>query len=353
MAERKATSADVASRAGVSRTTVSFVLNNTPGKSIPEATRRKVLQAARELGFVPNEKARDVAMIKHHSIGFFIPHAGYISSDAYVIRVIEGMTPVLNKNRFQLVLQPLKLQEMDYLARARQDNVDGIVLMNTHDGDKGLAELLAARFPLVVIGTVSDPGVLQIDIDNRLAARSAVDYLLSLGHRDIGMILHAPFSYYAARDRFEGFRAGMERARCSVRKAWVRSADLTEESGYAAMTEILAEEERPTAVFAGNDVVAYGAMQAIKDAGLSIPADISIVGFDDDLPSRYVNPPLTTVTNPAPSLGAEAARMLIGALRGHEAPEPAASLPMLLAVRDSCKPLQPSRNGDAKDDIPD
>ena len=218
MAERKATSADVASRAGVSRTTVSFVLNNTPGKNIPEATRRKVLEAAQELGFVPNEKARDVAMIKHHSIGFFIPHAGYISSDAYVIRVIEGMTPVLNKSRFQLVLQPLKLQEMDYLARARKDNVDGIILMNTHDDDKGLGELIQARFPLVVIGTVSNAGVQQIDIDNRLAARTAVEYLLSLGHRDIGMILHAPSSYYAARDRFEGYRSALETARCTVRE---------------------------------------------------------------------------------------------------------------------------------------
>ena len=339
MAERKATSADVAIRAGVSRTTVSFVLNNTPGKNIPEGTRRKVLEAAREMGFVPNEKARDVAMIKHNSIGFFIPHAGYISSDAYIIRVIEGMTPVLNKNRFRLVLQPLKLQEMDYLARARQDSVDGIVLMDTRDDDKGLVELIAAGFPLVVIGTVSHSSVIQIDIDNRSAARSAVEYLISLGHQDIGMILHAPVSYYASRDRFEGYRDAMEGAHRVVRKQWVHSANLTEESGYKAMAEILAGEKRPTAVFAGNDVVAYGGMQAIKDAGLSIPGDISIVGFDDDLPSRYVNPPLTTVTNPAPSLGAEAARMLIRVLRGHTAAELSPALPMLLAVRDSCRQL--------------
>jgi LacI family transcriptional regulator len=338
MAERKATSADVAKKAGVSRTTVSFVLNNTPGKTISDATRRKVLHAARELEFVPNEKARDVAMIKHHSVGFFIPHAGYISSDAYIIRVIEGITPVLNKNRFQLVLQPLKLQKMDYLSRARQDGLDGIILMNAYDDDKGLVELIATRFPLVVIGTISHPGVFQIDIDNRSAAKGAVEYLISLGHRDIGMILHAPGSYYPARDRFEGYRSAMEGAQCALQKSWIRNADLTEESGYMAMAEILEEEKRPTAMFAGNDVVAYGAMQAIKDAGLAIPGDMSIVGFDDDLPSRYVNPRLTTVTNPAPSLGAAAARLLIGVLQGHIALEPAPTFPMLLAVRDSCRP---------------
>jgi LacI family transcriptional regulator len=264
-------------------------------------------------------------MIKHHTVGFFIPHAGCISSDAYIIRVIEGMTPVLNKNRFQLVLQPLKLQKMDYLSRARQDGLDGIILMNAHDDDKGLVELIATRFPLVVIGTISHPGVFQIDIDNRSVAKGAVEYLISLGRRDIGMILHAPGSYYAAR-----YRSAMEGAQCALQKSWIRNADLTEASGYMAMAEILEEEKRLTAMFASNDVVAYGAMRAIKDAGLAIPGDISIVGFDDDLPSRYVNPSLTTVAN--------------GVLQGHvalepaPAPAPAPAFPMLSAVRDRCRP---------------
>ncbi len=178
-----ASSQDVARRAGVSRTTVSFVLNNTPGKTIPEETRRKVLEAARALSYTPNEKARSVAMVKHHSIGFFIPHSGYISSDAYITRVIEGMTPVLNKGRFQLVLQPLKLKQLNYLQLARQDNVDGLILMNTHDGDTGLSEIIDEGFPLVVIGSISRADVCQIDIDNAAAASAAVRHLISLGHR--------------------------------------------------------------------------------------------------------------------------------------------------------------------------
>jgi len=206
MKGKRPSSSDVARKAGVSRTTVSFVLNNTPGKTIPEVTRQKVLAAARDLAYTPNENARSLAMIKHHSIGFFIPHSGFISSDAYVIRILEGMTPVLNKARFQLVLQPLKLKEMNYLQLARQDNVDGIILMNTHDDDRGLAEVIDSGFPLVVIGTVSRNGICQIDIDNRAAAASAVRHLISLGHRDIGMIGHAPLAFYAARERLEGFR---------------------------------------------------------------------------------------------------------------------------------------------------
>ena len=128
----------------------------------------------------------------------------------------------------------------------------------------------------------------------------------------------------------------MKEAGIPVRREWMQVANLTEESGYRAMQEILGSPRRPTALFVGNDVVAYGAVQAIKDAGLSIPNDISVVGFDDDLLSRYLNPPLTTVSNPAPGLGAEAARLLIAKLKGRAAPCPRTVLPTSLAARGSC-----------------
>ncbi len=151
--------------------------------------------------------------------------------------------------------------------------------------------------------------------------------------------VHAPLSYYAARDRRDGFTSAMADARLRVDDDWVQVADLTEDSGYGAMQRILGSGRVPTAVFAGNDVVAYGALQAIKDAGLSVPGDISLMGFDDDLLSRYLNPPLTTITNPAQGLGAEAARLLISKLRGRPLPCPRTVLPVTLAVRDSCRAL--------------
>jgi len=339
MKETRASSADVAHAAGVSRTTVSFVLNNTPGKNIPEETRQRVLAAARTLSYIPNTRARSVAMIKHHSIGFFIPHAGYISSDAHILRVIEGMTPVLNKARFQLVLQPLKYSEVNYLQLARQDNVDGIILMNVHDGDTGLHEVIESGLPTVVIGSINRPEVCQLDIDNVAAAATAVRYLITLGHIDIAMIVHAPLSYYAARGRREGYSLAMGEAGLPIQEKWVRVANFTEQSGYLAMQQILGTEGRPSAVFAGNDVIAYGALQAIKDAGLTVPDDISLIGFDDDLLSRYMNPPLTTITNPAPGLGAEAARLLIAKLRGRYVPCPRSILAVTLTQRESCKPF--------------
>lgn len=339
---RRVSSHDVARRAGVSRTTVSFVLNNAPGKSIPEATRARVLAAARELAYVPNAKARGIAMAKHRSIGFFIPHPGYVSCDAFLYRVIQGMSPVLNKCRFGLVLQPIALAQQNYLQVARKDEIDGVVLMNTHRGDHGLTELRDAGFPLVVIGTLPDRRICQIDIDNRAAVAEAVQYLVDLGHRDIGVIVHAPLSYHAARDRLAGFRAAMAAAGLPVRREWVRVADFTEQSGHDAMAAILARRRRPTAVLAANDVVAYGALKAVQERGLSVPDDISLMGFDDDFLSRYLKPQLTTVCNPAAGLGAEAARQLIGLMRG----TPVARVPRLktsLVVRESCKPpVRPS-----------
>jgi len=333
---RPVSSLDVARRAGVSRTTVSFVLNNAPGKSIPEATRARVLAAARDLAYVPNARARSIALVRHRTIGFFIPHAGYVSSDAYIHRIIQGMSPVLNKSRFRLVVQALAVDQRNYLQVARQDEVDGVVFMNAHGGDRGLAELIDAGLPLVAIGTLADKRVAQLDIDNRLAAAEAVRFLIGLGHRDIGMVVHAPLSYLAARDRLAGFRAAMAAARLPARREWVRVADLTEHSGYRAMGEILASRRRPTAVFASNDVVAYGALKSLQERGFAVPGDVSLMGFDDDLLSRYLKPQLTTVYNPATSMGAEAARLLIGLVRGTPV-TPHARQRTSLVVRESCR----------------
>ncbi len=330
-------SLDVARRAGVSRTTVSFVLNHAAGKSIPAATQARVLAAARAMGYVPDLRARARALATRRTIGLFVPHTGYVSADPYVHRVIQGMSPVLHNARFRLVVQSIAGSQGDYLALARRSEVDGIVFMNPRRGDRGLAELRAAAFPLVVIGTLPDRSIRQLDVDNRAAAAGAVRYLLELGHREIGLILHAPPSFSAARDRREGFRATMDAAGLAIPAAWVRVADLTEQGGHRAMRAILAGRRRPTAVFATSDVVAYGALQALQERGLGVPDDLSVVGFDDDLLSRYTRPRLTTVHSPAEGLGAEAARLVMALVRGGR-PGRSPRLEASLVIRESCRP---------------
>lgn len=316
---KKTSALDVARRAGVSRTTVSFVLNNAPGKLIPEETRQRVLRAAHDLDYRPDELARKLAMTKHHAVGLYICHTHFFYSDAYIIRFVEGMASILNRYRFQLIIQSLRIDQSPYLAMARADGLEGIILINTHGDDQGLSHLVRSGFPLVVIGKIGEAKVPQVDIDNRGAARSMVAHLADLGHRDIAMITHAPLLYYAARERRDGYRQVLQERGLPEREEWVRTGDFSEESGFTEMKRLLALSHRPTAVFAGNDVVAFGAMKAIKDAGLRIPDDISLAGFDDDFLSRYLNPPLTTVSLPAPSLGARAATLLVQ-LIAHELP---------------------------------
>jgi len=339
--KKRVSAQDVADKAGVSRTTVSFVLNNTPGKTISEETRQKVLQAAAELNYLPNDMARKLAMRKHRTIGLFICYNHYLFSDAYVIRLVEGMTPVLNKHRVQLVIQPLRLSQANYLELVRKDDAEGIILFNTHDNDEGLRTLVDAQVPTVMIGSISEGSLLQVDIDNKYAAKMIVEYLIELGHKRIALILHANPVYNAAQLRRDGYRQALEEAGLAYSEALVRTADFSEESGFKSMEELLQVEPLPTAVFASNDTVAYGAIQAIRRAGLAIPGDISIAGFDDDHLSRYLNPPLTTMSVPAAGLGGTAARLLIDMLDGEPPPgNRKIILPTYMAIRSSCKDLR-------------
>lgn len=330
-------SSDVARACGVSRTTVSFVLNNTPGKNIPAETRERVRVAAARLGYSPDAEARSVAKRARNSVGLVVNHSDSIYSDAYILRLIEGMAPVFNKRRCELTLVPLRQRRADYPEIVREYGLDGLMITNARADDEGMRSLSALALPCVVIGTVEDLDAFQIDIDNERAAFEVCDYLLSLGHRRVAMIVHAPLDYYAASARLAGYRAALAARGLPAEESLVRIADFTEASGYAAMRQILEGGERPEAVFAGNDAIAYGAIQAIGDSGLRIPEDISIAGFDDDFPSRFLKPALTSMTLPAASLGESAASTVISLLSGATPERRRIILPTELSVRESCR----------------
>ncbi len=319
--KRGVSARDVAERAGVSRTTVSFVLNNTAGTVISEETRARVLRAARELGYVPNEQARSLSMTRHHAVGVFICHPRSPFADSFVLPLIDGISRVLNRHRYQLVLQQVGMRGADYGELIDEDDVDGVILINPHHHDEALERLLERAYPTVVIGSFPARQVDEVDVDNRVAAREAVGHLVGLGHRRIAFISHAPLDFPAAAERRRGYLDAISGSEAQVADGSLPEAEgsFSEESGYRGAETLLAQRPRPTAIFAGNDVIAYGAMQAAKEAGLRIPGDLSIVGFDDDYLSRYTNPPLTTVAVPAASLGAEAARLAIATIaRPHQ-----------------------------------
>lgn len=339
---KRVSAADVAAEAGVSRTTVSFVINNTPGKNISEETRQRVLSTAQRLGYIPDQEARRIAMARHHSIGLFICHSQYVYSDAFISRVVEGMAQAVNRHRVRLVIHPVTLYEESYLGLAKRDEVDGIVLINAHDDDPALTEVVEAGFPAVTMDYLPDMPMDQVYVDNRAAAQEMVQYLIDLGHRDIGMITHASTVFAASHMRLEGYLDALADAGLSSREEWIAYGDFSEHSGYEAMSSILESTPHPTAVFAANDVVAYGAMRAASDAGLIVPDDISMVGFDDDYLSRYLNPPLTTMALPASGMGSAAVSMLLRRVMKEEEGESArVVLPCQIAVRGSVKRLEP------------
>lgn len=342
MKRKKASAADVAHLAGVSRTTVSFVINNTPGKNIPEATRRRVLAAAEKVGYSPNEAARTLAMSRRRSIGLLICHSQFVYTDAFIMRVVEGMSLAVNRARLQLVIQPISLNDARYMEIAERLGLDGLVLINAHDNDPGLEHIIRARIPAVAMDYLPEIPVDQVYVDGRAAARIAVDHLIDLGHSRIAMITHADPVYAAARQRIEGYHDSLDRAGIPARDVYLCTGDFSERSGYSAMQRLLDLPEPPSAVFAGNDVVAYGALDAIHARGLTVPDDMSLIGYDDDYLSRFVNPPLTTVALPASGMGSTAVSMLLGRLEDDVETDDDGvarqSLDAHLTRRESCAP---------------
>jgi LacI family transcriptional regulator len=334
---RKAVSQlEIARVAGVSRTTVSFVLNNVRGKNISEETRQNVLAVAREFGYKPDESAVDTATSREGAICLFVCHSESVFSDAYIMRLLEGMSPVLHKSRYDLRVEQFRVSRHDYVETARRAGYGGAILLNTHVDDPGIGALKLSSLPFVVIGSLRDEELLQVDVDNEEASRRVADYLASLGHREIALIAHAPAAYLAVKARVDGFLGSLAERGIQVGPERIRYACFTEESGHAAMRELLESGQRPSAVFATNDMVAYGAMRALDDAGLSVPEGMSVVGFDDDYMSRYTNPPLTTMTLPAEGIGRKAAETLLHRMRGDRARAGIQLLPTSLTIRRSC-----------------
>ena len=313
MEHKRVSAADVAQKAGVSRTTVSFVVNNTPGKNISEDTRQRVLAAMQDLGYTPDERARRVAMARRQTVGLYVRHSQYVYTDAFIVRTIEGMSQAVNRHRVQLIIQPISQSYTgNYVDLVRQDNLDGIILINTQASDAGLNDLITEQFPVVSLDDLGDTlAIDQVFVDNRGAACQIVEYLIGLGHRRIAMITHAAPTFTASSARLAGYRDALEAANIPYSEDLVRYADFSEQSGHDAMLDLLSLPKLPTAVFAGNDVVAYGALLASREAEISVPEEVSVVGFDDDYLSRYMSPALTTVALPASGMGSTAVSLLV------------------------------------------
>ncbi len=336
---KKVTSQDVAKLAGVSRTTVSLVLNNVPGTHIPESTRQRVLEAARKLHYYPAAAARSLASGKTHVIGLVLCEGpDKVSADAFLPDVMRGIADEVSNHDYTLLFRAgvVPGDPNSYIKLVRGHHVDGLIVSAPRSDDPNLLELARSGFPLVLHGRLPGSNIPFVDVDNIGGAEKAVNHLIELGHRRIGLITNAPISFTSSKARLKGYRNALEAAGIPLDEDLIRFGYYLPETGYKAMMELLALANRPTAVFVASDVVAMGALAAIHEKGLKVPEEIAIVGFDDIFASAYTIPALTTVRLPAYDLGKEAARMLFRIMGGEKVDETQVFLETDLVVRKSC-----------------
>jgi len=338
MARRQVTSRDVAKLAGVSRTTVSFVLNDVPGVKISPETRQRVLEAARELDYYPTAAARSLASGKTRRIGLILGEGqDRLAADAFLPTFLQGVTASVHRRGYLLMLQLSEdvPSHEAYVRLIREQQVDGLILSGPRSDDSLLPQLAEEKFPLILHGRLDGHDLPYVDTDNRAGAYRVVNHLAALGHRRIAFISNAPLFYSGTQDRFAGYRQALAEHDIPLQEELIRTAAFLPHSAYAAMSELLALQKPPTAVFAASDVVALGAMSAIHAAHLRIPEDMAVVGFDDIFLAAHACPPLTTVRVPAYGLGWTSAEVLINLIKGEEEVS-SVILETELVIRESC-----------------
>lgn len=328
---------EIAELAQVSRSTVSRVLNNHP--SVRPTVRDRVLRVINEQNYAPHAAARSLASSRTNIIGLLIPRsAATIFSDPFFSAVIQGVSEACNSHGYFLMLSMVtsEMEQGFYNRILRSRHFDGIIMLSSDVDDPILPLLIQDHTPLVMIGSHPYFQKLSwVDVDNREGARLAVAHLIGLGHRRIGTIT-GPLQMTAGLDRRDGYKLALVEAGIAVSPDLIIEGDFSQEGGYQAMLRLLALPQRPTAVFVASDAMAIGALRAAREAGLSVPDDIALVGFDDLPSGSFADPPLTTVHQPVLEMGAAAVGLLLDRLKLTDQPPLQVRQPASLVVRSSC-----------------
>ena len=338
-----ATIIDIAREAGVSFKTVSRVINGEA--NVSKKTRETVEAVIARLNYRPNVWARALASSRSHLVGLIYDNP----SPGYVNQVQVGAMTACQHAGYHLVVEEVRCGARDLDNRIGEIiasvRLDGVVLSPPcSDSDRIMAVLKEAAIPFVRIAPYERlDEASYVHMDDYKAAFDMTGYLIGLGHRDIGFI-QGPRSHAAAVERYRGFVAAMTEHGLKPRREWVVSGGHTARSGMTAGETLLARKSRPTAIFAGNDDMAIGAMAAAFRAGLTLPRDLSIVGFDDSPVASQLWPQLTTVRQPVAKMAEVATDMLIRQLQSPGPPR-ARLLGYEIIERDSASSLRPRANG--------
>ena len=332
MEKLNVTIADVAKLAQVSKMSVSRVLNGQSGVS--GETRQRILEAVDQLGYVPTSNPRTRTASK--LIALLIPNIDTI----YMGEILRGVSSAAERLNYGLVLYTQgsvdhAQRTSYYLSLFNNSLVDGVLMVVPLDYDVIVSDLKERDLPYVIVdhhnGTGNEPSVTAT---NRKGTLEAMRHLLALGHRRIGFIT-GRMDIACSHDRLQGYRDGLEEIDLPFDPELVREGDFTQPTGFRQTQALLELPTPPTAILASNDIMAFGAMDAAKDAGLLIGQGISIIGFDDIFMASQVYPPLTTVRQPMADMGEVALEILITLLQGRTVLTMRRELPTELIVRES------------------
>jgi LacI family transcriptional regulator len=308
---------DVAKKAGVSVTTVSHVINKT--RKVSDGLSQLVLAAMEELGYQRNALARSLRRKKTHTIGMILPD----SSNPFFAEVARGIEDSSFQHGYSTILCNSDGdldKEFLYGNVLAEKQVDGIIFVAAGESIEQIRALQTQNMPLVIIDR-EIPGV-TADIvltNNVQGGEIATRHLLELGHRRIACIT-GPSNLTSSAERVTGYRRALAKHSVPVDETLVVRGDFQYESGYRATRQLLAVDNPPSAIFACNDLMAIGAISAVAESGRQVPADLSIVGFDDVRPASFSNPPLTTIAQPKYEMGVVAATMLLERMRNRSMP---------------------------------
>lgn len=330
---------DIAQAAGVSPSTVSRALNDSP--LIREETKARIRQIAASLGYERNELARGLVKGSSGVLGLLVPDI----TNPFFAEITKGVEEVAHERGFGVVLCTTEgepAREETYLRLLRRKRVDGLVIASVTLDDPHLEELQRFRIPFVLVSRLAERvEAPYVVVDDRKGGRLAVEHLVGLGHKKIGFI-GGPANVHSSRDRMEAYREVLEERGLSVRRNWAVFASFTQEAGFTVGKRMLSKQDRPTAVFAANDLIALGVMQAAEELGLRIPEDLSLVGYNNIAYAALPRIQLTTVAQPMRKMGQIAGEFIIDVLEGRRAAVLSLRLSPTLVIRRTTAP--PRRN---------
>jgi DNA-binding LacI/PurR family transcriptional regulator len=342
---KRPTIADVAKRAGVSKGAVSYALNNQPGVS--DATRQRILTAARDLGFEPSNAARALSRSSANSVGLApCRPARMLGVEPWFMGLISGFEQVLAARSYALTLQVVSSPQEEIEVYRRwwgERRIDGVIVTDLRDDDPRIPALRELELPALLLGGPADTGPIpQLWSDDTGSMAEAVRYLAALGHRRIARV-SGPVDLLHTRARTRGFAETS--AALGLTEAITVPADYTGEEGSRVTRRLLIGADRPTAIIYDNDVMAVAGLAVAQEMGLSVPADLSIVAWDDSLLCSLVHPSLTTLSRDIPGFGAQAARHLLRVIDGEKVDSAEGSAAHLTTRGSTAPPRTPSPKG--------